>query len=199
MRRPAMPQVLLSPPRLLRHAAALAASLWCAAASAQVDPHALYPHYRDTRIIYYDVDGETPWDVVRRMGSRGPIAFDGGHVDGQTQWNISWELLEERDGRCIARTSLATSVTLPRLVGGRGFTDAEWSAWDQFIWALIDHEFGHVAIAHSAFAELEDALAEGSCAGAHNRAETVLSRAQWQQIRYDRETRHGQLTGVRFP
>lgn len=195
-----MPYALITPSRLLRRGLFLfACAMGCAPAFAQVDPHALYPQYRDTRIVYYDVDGETPWDVVRRMAALGPVAFDGGNVDGQTQWNVSWELRNELNGRCIADARLTTTVTLPRLVGGGSFTQEEWSAWDQFIWALIDHEFGHVAIAHLAFVDLEAALAGGPCAGAHERADAVLERAQWQQVQYDRDTRHGQLTGVRFP
>ncbi len=198
-----MPHASLTPPGLLPlaslFAAALCATMGCTNASAQIDPRALYPHYSETRIIYYDVDGETPWDVVRRMAARGPVAIDGGHVDGQTRWSISWELRDERGGRCIADARLQTSVTLPRLIGGQAFSEAERLAWEQFIWALIDHEFGHVAIAHAALPQLREALAGGSCAGAHERAEAVVARAQWQQIEYDRQTRHGQLTGVRFP
>lgn len=184
---------------LIRSLGVAAAAIWSASAFAEVDPHALYPQFGDTRIIYYDVSGETPMDVARQIKAHGPVAVDGGRVDAQTHSRLGWELLDEQDGQCIANAWLETTVTLPRLANTQGFTPTEQSSWQLYMWALIDHEFGHVTISHNALASLRAALARGACDGAHERAEEVVALHEWEQIEFDRQTRHGQLTGVKFP
>lgn len=194
-----MPQACAKVLRPLRLGLALSAAAWGQEACAQIDPRALYPQYRDTRIVYFDVAGRTPDEVLLELAAKGPLASDGKRVDGETQWSVTWELLDEREGRCIADVRIETTVVLPRLVGGSAFTAQEEAAWDAFIWALIDHEFGHVAISYSALSRLEAALQSGPCDGATERGKAILAETRWQHTIFDRNTRHGQLTGVRFP
>lgn len=194
-----MPSISASPRFILRCALALAGIVGAAQASAQIDPYVLYPGYRDTRIVYYDVSGSTALEVRREINARGPVGNDGGTVDALTQWMVSWNLKAVGVDRCEAELAVETSIILPRLIDQSALSYEERMAWERYILALIDHEFGHVDIARDALPELRYALENGSCEGAKARAQQVLSDANWRQIQFDRDTRHGQLTGVKFP
>lgn len=182
-----------------RAATALVALTFAASASAQFDPRALYPQYPETQIIYYDVAGGTPWEVRRQIALRGPRAVDGQRVDAQTRWAVGWTLRPAGPDSCEATIEFETTISLPRLLDDSAFTAQDRLAWENYMLALIDHEYGHVEIAHSALPDLQYALEGGSCEGANARGRAVVDETNWAQIQFDRDTSHGQLTGVKFP
>ena len=184
---------------IVRCSAPLVAMLCCTNASAQFDPRALYPEYPETSIIYYDVAGDTPMEVRWAIMRRGPPGNDGQGVDALTRWRVGWSLRSNASGGCDAEIQFETSITLPRLRDDSAFSDEEKLAWDRYLWALIDHEYGHVAIAYDALPALQYALESGPCETANERGQIVVDDTNWLQIQFDRDTRHGQLTGVQFP
>ena len=171
-----------------------------AAASAQVWSGRTFADFPDTPIEYYEVSGNSANAIRAQMAAIRPSdPKTGRRHDAWTSWRFRLGGRQRPGEACEGRVELTTSVQFPRLAADARLSKRDRAAWDRFVTALEAHEAGHLALAHKAAADAKAALDGGECAATRVAAQAVLDAASQAQVAFDKETAHGQRTGVAFP
>lgn len=159
-------------------------------------------------LIYtpYPVYNEAARPLGRLLADASPFHQEGRNFMGNTKYQIRWHFRLDADasGRCRIsqlETQLASTISLPRLVGG---TNERMRSFVQILTNLRIHELGHVAIASEAASAIDQSLAAmpqmASCAALESAANAagyaLLKACEGRQMEYDRVTDHGRLQSV---
>ena len=162
------------------------------------------PVTREHRVEYYAVRGTTLEELTRSLDRSGPIVENGLRSHGRTEWSVDWRYQPwKRKADCkllYIRTTVHTMVTLPKWADRDSAPPDLVDLWDKFIAVLEDHEGGHVenarAAADSIAAALRELPPQATCGAAARAADKlaldILFDYRARDLKYDRDTRHGQ-------
>ena len=153
-------------------------------------------------VEYYGVAGRDGAAIRRSIDSLRPVdSNDGKRVDALTKWNIFWSRSRDAAGKCSAGPDdiqFRATVTIPRLVDDRVPAKVR-ERFDRYIQSLLAHEDGHVRGAYMRRGEIAAAINGATCATAGAAAQAAVAAIGAGDIAYDRDTRHGSTTVLRFP
>jgi predicted secreted Zn-dependent protease len=162
-------------------------------------------------VRYYEVGGSTAAAIRDELDRSGPRGSDGRRWDGYTRWYLRWRFDLERgaSGCRVAEveTTLDVEMTLPRWEAPADADRRLAQRWNDYLLALTGHEEGHAQIAAEAARQVRRrvgqlpaaATCEAATRASNAVAEQVLREANEQERQYDRDTRHGETQGARFP
>ncbi len=151
-------------------------------------PKAINPkvngEYDGGKVVYFDVDGKTPSELMADMTAKGR-GFVGGHVLlwAATTYSYRWSW----PGPCTPTVEVEISFAMPRWVGYSQAPEAFKKQWNKFYQSLDEHERGHAVIANSGAEAIKSALINSSCN--NEAAYAVYYQAVAQQREYDKNTR----------
>ena len=144
--------------------------------------------------------------LVLSLNAASPVSEKGRVFHGYTKWNVRWNFwwIENRDGSCKitkTKTSVAGTITLPRLAGGN---TEQQAAFERYVAALKQHELGHYQIGKDAAATIDQALLDmppmRNCTSldkvANDGAYQALERYKEKERLYDANTEHGKSQGA---
>jgi predicted secreted Zn-dependent protease len=155
--------------------------------------------------VYYDAPVASGQTLLSALNGASSIRQNGRIYHGYTKWHVRWHFWwQESRSSCRitrVRTTVTSTVTLPRIVGG---TAAQKREFERFNAALKEHELGHAAIGKEAADTVDReirALAEKrNCQelerAANGRGNEVIREFQEKEKRYDAETKHGREQGA---
>ncbi|HEU0013835.1 MAG TPA: DUF922 domain-containing protein [Longimicrobium sp.] len=148
--------------------------------------------------VFYPVEGETARQLSESMRAR-RLRSDRGTALGLTRWRISWQARwSSFGGICRTRDPVVEAhiqVWLPRWDPPPTASPELVRQWNEFVYALSEHEVGHVDIALEARREVRSLLRglTGSCSGIQARASAAVSRLLYEyrrrQNRFDERER----------
>lgn len=156
---------------------------------------------------YYDVDGTDVDQLRKQMKQQGTKWNDGKIYAAVTKWDIrySYDVTYE-DGRYAVK-SVKTDVDivyhLPRRIAAA--QDPELTElWEEYLVALMEHEFGHKDLAVKAAGEINQVLAaldnfdsrKALDREADRRTEEKFRTMKKHQVDYDEVTHHGETQGA---
>lgn len=162
------------------------------------DPFAGIPN---VSFKFYDVGGHDVGAIRASLNAHRPVdPSDGMHVDGKTQWHLSWRLLSDSQGcRSIGAPTFSATVDFPRLIDEGAVSPAIRARWDRYSAALRAHEAGHARYAYEHLGAVQSALVGKSCEEANAAGLAAIKVASEHDAVYDRETKHGATQGAVFP
>jgi len=173
-------------------------------------PCAVLPAHAEVRETldyeYYDAPVARGQSLLTALNSASTIREDGRTFHGHTKWLVRWNFWwqENRDRSCritSVKTSVATTITLPRISGG---TAAQKSEFQRFSAALKEHELGHRDNGKEAAEQVQRAILAmpemADCKqlerAANEAGRRVIREHNDKDKRYDAETRHGRNQGA---
>lgn len=168
-------------------------------------------HADDTRLVYYDVAGNSASKLRNAMNMEGPLDQAGKRFDGRTTWQLTWSFRYAPDGDQCKFTSMSTSLdattVLPRWVHGDRVSASLVKKWDSYQAALRRHEDGHYAHGLAAEKEIQTLGQSFHVAGAcstiakafNGEANSIIAKYQALDVKYDLDTDHGKNRGATFP
>lgn len=161
---------------------------------------------------HYQVTGKTAEQIRENLNKRSPVVVNDRLFDASTERRVDWQLtLEERDKQQCRISEVTTRVdivyTLPELKTGEATPAELIQLWSRYYDALLRHEKGHGSISISAARRIEASLirlpSAKTCTELEIAADTLASRIlttyDYRDLRYDRDTGHGELEGAIFP
>jgi predicted secreted Zn-dependent protease len=160
---------------------------------------------------YYEVCGCCETDLKGELKQKCITWKDGRKYDALTSWKMKWDYGHNRAGETCSADSFTVTVNvryhLPKWVKPADAPRELVEKWEGYTKNLMTHENGHRDRAVDAATELTKAVTElppaPTCAEL-DRSVNILSRAQMrkldeEQLRYDKDTRHGAAQGALFP
>lgn len=164
------------------------------------------------KTVYYEINGSTAKQLRNQMNQLGPlIKNENRRYDGMTNWFVRWSYrYSDTNGRCtINSVNVSTEVifTLPKWNIPRNVSPSLIASWNKYLAALQVHEDGHknngIAAGNEILRRLETMPGSASCPllekTANSNAQSIIKRYNEEDIRYDRNTKHGLTQGTRFP
>ena len=155
-------------------------------------------------IQYYDVTGTTTVELRTSMNERRPTDPYDGHrpVDAYTDWYIYWGWPGYGTDSCILSAAVVIyriKVILPRWQPPADAPGELITKWEKYVKSLVIHEQGHVDHIVNHHLEVRTAIQNATCSTAEAGAQRVLVDLRALDLRYDRETKHGETQGAVFP
>jgi len=159
--------------------------------------------------VYYEIEGLSPADISAALRAHGP-SVRGKRFFGLTEWEmgVEYRTVEVEAGCAIDDLKVKVSVAthLPQWPSDAVASAALSGAWEQFITALDQHEYGHRVLAEEAAETVRRRLLEVSAPtcehldGVARREMTaVMQEYEGRQLAYDAETEHGRTQGAVWP
>jgi predicted secreted Zn-dependent protease len=162
-----------------------------------------------SEIVYYDIRGASADELAAQINALGPV--DGERrFAANASWLISWSYSYElRDGLCaiaLSKVEVKLTYTYPRWNPPQGVDPALIARWERFVAAVELHEQGHGDLAMEAAGAVLRAIEDspprrfcGALGEAINaQSAEILEGYNRRQIRYDADTRHGEMQGASF-
>jgi predicted secreted Zn-dependent protease len=154
----------------------------------------------DLRALHASLEQARPWK-------------DKATFAGMTDWRLDWRYqVEPSEGacRCVSfTTTLTITTTLPRWAPGDAAAAPPEvkEAWDRFIKALGEHEYGHARLALAALADVHHKVkglgSDPDCRALGRRIDATAQKALDEHRQRDRDfdlkTRHGANQGAVIP
>jgi predicted secreted Zn-dependent protease len=164
------------------------------------------------KTVYYQINGSTAKQLRTQMNQFGPlIKNENRRYDGMTNWFVRWSYrYSDTNGSCtINSVNVSTEVifTLPKWNIPRNVSSSLIASWNKYLAALQVHENGHknngIAAGNEILRTLKTLPASSSCPllekTANSTSQSIIKRYNQEDIRYDRNTKHGLTQGTRFP
>lgn len=158
---------------------------------------------------YYDVHGMSREDLAAALRRHGP-RIQGSRFFGLTEWEVSAEYRPNQAGAGCAISDLTVHITvethLPRWTPSANASADLHGAWDRFVTALDEHEYGHRALAEEAAEIIRRRLASVRVSAcdqldpvAQRTMREVMNTYESHNLAYDAETGHGRTQGAVWP
>lgn len=155
--------------------------------------------------VYYDAPVASGQSLLSALNGASSIRQNGKTYHGYTKWHVRWNFWWQETGSSCritrVKTTVTSTVTLPRIVGG---TAAQKREFERFSAALKEHELGHAAIGKEAAdavdSEIRSLAQKRNCSelehAANSKGNEVIREFQEKEKRYDAETKHGREQGA---
>lgn len=176
------------------------ASLSAQDATAIDSPLARFPGLGRT---YHHVSGRTVEQIgasLDRLDLTDPAS--GERIHAYTEWRLRWWIPEDGEGGCLldqAEVQLDVTVALPRLVNAAAIPGDLRERWQRYLAALEAHEAVHVRNAYRTRGAMLRAIRQADCASANEIAAEAMDALRRRNEDFDRQSRHGEAEGARFP
>lgn len=163
-----------------------------------------------TNFVYYPVRGANPQEIRADM-NRARQDNDNGPHDGSTRWDIKWNYrYNVRDNLyVISSFKINTQITirLPQWTPPRDADPGLVKQWNNYLRALLQHEYGHVGHGTQAAKEIGDRVKALESFKARPEVQSTLEGISSSAIGkykradedYDAKTNHGIKQGAHFP
>ncbi len=158
---------------------------------------------------HYIIQGKTADEIRRSLNKNSTVVVRNKRYDAYTHWYVSWNIwYSNSNNRCaISKITTRTQIshTMPKLIST--VPSHLLRKWQKYYYALLDHERGHGNISLEAAHEIErnisNLLPQPNCTMLEKKAnklgQEVIRKYVAQEKTYDKETRHGAITGAVFP
>lgn len=155
--------------------------------------------FEGTSVEYYEVYGEDRDSLKASLAREAPSLGAARHR-AYTTWDIRWQYGWREDSCDLSQPQIFAdiTVTLPHW-GSEGRADLRTRAeWQRYVFALAEHERGHVEIIRAHLPEIRAAIRAATCQTADDAGHAVLDALRAANARYDEETRSGHTQGASF-
>jgi len=153
-------------------------------------------------ITYYDITGSSLDELRTQLDLLGPVGSDGFKGDATTRWFVRWNWPGYGESSCNLHQAIVSyeiEVILPRWSPPDNVPTDLVIKWTAYVYALIEHEKGHVEYVVDRHPTVFDAIKNATCETADAEAAKALQAIRQHDIDYDAATNHGKNAGARFP
>lgn len=177
-----------------------------------VDTSSLPPEIQvNTSEKFYEVDGDSADELREQLNLNGYVTDTGERFDANTNWEYRWHYYYNDSGTECAIESASLTVNieyyLPRWNHNANDPNELVTRWENYMTALLAHEYHHGKIAIDAAEDVYQAIlntpAQSTCSeleeAANAAANLVVEEVRDAQEAYDAGNNHGMDDGAVFP
>jgi predicted secreted Zn-dependent protease len=168
-----------------------------------INPKQPVNHYfPNATVLYYDITGSTAEELRTQLDILRPSDPNGHRYDAVYRWSIKWKWPGYGQSPCQlhkATASYEIVVVFPRWIPPKNTSPELIAKWEDYIYALAEHEKGHVDHIVNNYQVVIDAIKSADCYTADSEARSALECLKKYDDEYDAITDHGATQGARFP